>query len=172
MNQTFILTIISDDKPGIVEKIADVIKQHDGNWLESKLSYLAGKFAGIVEFQIEETKADTVQQALKKLSDKGMTIVVEAANAAIQSALPTHRFSVVGNDRPGIVREVAQAIAMKNVNVIELNSKCSSAPHVGTPLFEAWGKIQIPSEADIDALESHLDTLCEQLAVDIQIEPL
>ncbi len=42
-----VLTIIGEDRPGIVELLAKIISDHSGNWLESSMSQLAGKFAGV-----------------------------------------------------------------------------------------------------------------------------
>ena len=49
MSTTFlVLTVIGDDRPGLVEQLAAAISEHRGNWLESSMAHLAGKFAGIV----------------------------------------------------------------------------------------------------------------------------
>jgi glycine cleavage system regulatory protein len=172
MNKSFVLTIISDDKPGIVEKIAEVINKYQGNWLGSNLSYLAGKFAGIVEYSVNDNQADELSLQLKILAQRGMTVVIAPVETSLSPVLASHRFSVVGNDRPGIIREISQAFAIQGINVVELSSKCSSAPHVGTPLFEAWGKVSIPAATDVVAFESSLDALCDQLAVDLEFEAL
>ncbi len=148
-----------------------MVKQNKGNWLESKLSHLAGKFAGIIEVSVEDGHALALKESLQSLENQGMAVAVELSDAASTPATPaTHKFSIVGNDRPGIIREISQSFANQGINVIELNSKCSSAPHVGTPLFEAWGKMNIPSSTDIGEFESALDKLCDQLAVDLQFD--
>jgi len=172
MNRGFVLTVISDDKPGIVEKIADVINQHQGNWLESNLSYLAGKFAGIVEYSVREEQADLLTQKLKALSGSGFTVVIEPVVSASSPITASHEFSVVGNDRPGIIREISQAFAKQGINVVELHSKCSSAPHTGIPLFEAWGTVSIPAGTDIENFETALDLICDQLAVELEFESI
>jgi len=172
MNCSFVLTVISDDKPGIVEKIADAINHNHGNWLESNLSHLGGKFAGIVEFRVDKENSDKLLNALKALTKQGLIIAIEPTNNEGTAAPSTHQFTLVGNDRPGIIREISQAFALKGINVLELNTKCSSAPHVGTPLFEAWGKMHIPAQTDLDALETMLESLCDQLAVDLQFDAL
>ena len=53
MKTYLILTIIGEDKPGIVESLAEVIADHSGNWLESSMSHLAGKFAGILRVGVD-----------------------------------------------------------------------------------------------------------------------
>ena len=42
-----VITVFAPDKAGQVERIADCIAAHGGNWLESRMSRMAGQFAGI-----------------------------------------------------------------------------------------------------------------------------
>ena len=53
MTNFLVLTVISDDKPGVVETLAKTITEHGGNWLECRMSHLAGKFAGILRVSVE-----------------------------------------------------------------------------------------------------------------------
>ena len=53
MPDFLVLTVIADDKPGIVEKLSSVIADHHGNWLESRMAQMAGKFAGILRISID-----------------------------------------------------------------------------------------------------------------------
>jgi hypothetical protein len=41
---SLILTVIGDDRPGLVGELSAVISAHQGNWLESSMAQLAGKF--------------------------------------------------------------------------------------------------------------------------------
>ena len=52
MTTYLVLTIIGEDRPGIVESLAEIISDHSGNWLESSMSQLAGKFAGILRVSV------------------------------------------------------------------------------------------------------------------------
>ena len=61
MSLSLVLTVIGDDRPGIVEQIATAISEHNGNWLESSMSHLAGKFAGIVCVSIPDSQLDAVK---------------------------------------------------------------------------------------------------------------
>ena len=71
-----VLTIIGDDKPGLVEKLAETIARHSGSWLESNMSHLAGKFAGILRVSVEESHADALVSDLQALSSI-LKLVVE-----------------------------------------------------------------------------------------------
>lgn len=171
MNCYLVLTVISDDKPGVVEILAATIAEHEGNWLESRMSHLAGKFAGILQVSVNEQQQDNLTQALLSLSGRGLKIHVETAQVSTsETSERAFNFHLVGNDRAGIIREIAQAFSKRQINVDELNSDYSSMPWSGEPLFEADGIIHIPADTDINDLHDQLDTIADELGVDITLE--
>lgn len=172
MNQHLILTVISNDKPGIVQLLATTIKNHQGNWLESRMTHLAGKFAGILQVDVADEHLNALLDALKGLHDQGLHIVAETTEGA---SLPHHKafsFSVIGPDRPGIVAEISHAFTEHSISVNTIETHCSSMPWSGEPLFEATGNIHIPETVDMDALYDQLDIIADKLAVDIRVEAL
>lgn len=170
MNTQLVLTVICDDRPGVVEQLAQTISKHHGNWLESRMAQLAGKFAGILQVAVADTHQAQLREALAQLNDKGFKIVIENALARTQPECREFSFSVVGNDRPGIVHEIAQAFAARNINMGELETACSSMPWSGEPLFEATGVIEVPKSVDMNDLYDQLDKIADELAVDIRLE--
>jgi glycine cleavage system regulatory protein len=58
---TFIISFISQDRPGLVEALSEVISKHGGNWLESRLSQLAGKFTGLISISLPEESSAALQ---------------------------------------------------------------------------------------------------------------
>lgn len=165
-----VLTVISNDKPGVVESLAQTIAQHQGNWLESRMAHLAGKFAGILQIAVPAERQEALKTALQQLSGKGLKIIIEDGITETAPACQVFHFSVVGGDRPGIVYEIAQAFAGRNINMDELETSCSSMPWSGEPLFEATGIIEVPDTVDMDALHDQLDMIADELAVDIRLE--
>lgn len=170
MNTQLVLTVLCDDRPGVVELLAHTISKHHGNWLESRMAHLAGKFAGILQVGIADTYQAELRAALNQLADKGLKIVIEDAVTISKPDCREFNFSVVGNDRPGIVREIAQAFAARHINMGELETACSSMPWSGEPLFEATGVIEVPKSVDMNELYDYLDKIADDLAVDIRLE--
>jgi glycine cleavage system regulatory protein len=170
VNTQLILTVICDDKPGVVEQLAQTISKHHGNWLESRMAHLAGKFAGILQVAIAETHQHELRTALAKLELAGYKIVVENAVAVSKPECREFNFTVVGNDRPGIVLEIAQEFASRHINMGELETACSSMPWSGEPLFEAAGVIEVPKTVDMNELYDQLDKMADELALDIRLE--
>lgn len=167
-----VLTIIGDDKPGLVEKLSETIARHSGSWLESNMSHLAGKFAGILRVSVEESHADALVADLQNLSSILKLVVEKVSLADAATKQRTLRLSLVGNDRPGIVKEIARALAAAHVNVEELSSHISSAPMSGEALFNAKVALKVPVDLDIDALQSQLERLADDLIVEIALAPI
>lgn len=167
-----VLTIIGDDKPGLVELLAETIARHAGSWQESNMSHLAGKFAGILRVSVEDSHADALVQDLQKLSSV-LRLVVEKVRVTDSAPRQrTLRLSLVGNDRPGIIKEISRALAAQHVNVEELATQCTSAPMSGELLFNAQVVLKVPVDLDVDALQAELERLADDLIVEINLAKL
>lgn len=169
--RTLVFTFIGNDSPGLVDKLAAVVANAGGNWLESRMAVLADQFAGIVRVQVEDSAADTLAEALQSLKQQGLTVSIARANESGSAAAGAqHHLNVVGNDRPGIVREVSRALASRGINVVDMSSAVSSAAMSAEPLFEAEAEIVLPAETDREALLDELDNIAEELGVDINLD--
>ena len=168
MNHYLALTIIADDRPGIVEKVADLVAAHGGNWLESNMSRLAGKFAGILLVDIAEDKQEGLLNALNSLADQGIRITGEASQALDPAIGEQLLLTVVGNDRPGIVGELSSLLAKLQVNVEELCTHCEDAPMSSETLFRATAKISLPTAGlNQEQLQEALEALSDDLMVEL-----
>lgn len=169
--QNIVFTFVGDDKAGLVEHIAERVAEHQGNWLESRLAQMAGKFAGIVTVAIDDKNAESLLQALATLADTGLTVVAERSGA--QSSAVRHNsaaLKILGNDRPGIVHEISAALATLQINIQELSSEVQSAPMAGIPLFAATIAIDLPAHAKLAQLHENLQEAAEHLDIDIQLD--
>jgi glycine cleavage system regulatory protein len=168
---SIVLTLIGPDRPGLVELLAQTVNAHDGNWLESRMSRLAGKFAGILHVEVPENQSEALQRALTALASNDLQVVVETS-AGDDATRKERKLSLelVGTDRPGIVREVSQALAERGVNVDELHTGCSTAPMSNERLFRATAKLHVPPSLSIPDLCSHLEKISADLMVDIEFE--
>ena len=157
MRTYLVLTVIGEDKPGIVESLAKVISDHSGSWLESSMSQLAGKFAGILRVSVDEDECDSLVISLKGISDE-LKLVIEKVSC--EGYGETHQIievSLIGNDRPGIIREISRTVTALAVNFEKLTSECAPAP-MSTPS-------QIPSPS---LSLSHEPSHCRYISANLQ----
>lgn len=165
-----VLTLIGPDHPGIVEAIAEPIARHGGNWLESRMAHLAGKFAGILRIEVPPGREDSLTSALRALEASGLKLTIEASPAAAaEPGSRTYLLELVGLDRPGIVREISHALAERGVNIEELTTDRTSAPMSGELLFRSRARVSVPPRSDPDRLRERLEQLAGDLMVQITL---
>jgi glycine cleavage system regulatory protein len=169
MRTSLVLTVIGDDRPGLVERLSDQVLAAGGNWEESRMARLAGKFAGILRVSVEAGQAEPLAAALTT-STPDLTIVVERSGDTPAGALRTLRLELVGNDHPGIVRDIARVLAAHQVNIEELETDVTSAPMSGDLLFRARAHLRVPASVTFEWLRSRLEALAGELMVDLTLD--
>ena len=171
MTTSIVFTFIGSDKPGLIGALSNTVSEHGGNWLESRMSQLAGQFAGIARVQIASTEVERLIDALEQLSTDGLSVVIQTSQESVDNNDHQHyELSLVGHDRPNIIKELSNALALHNINVCEMNTDITSAPMTAVALFKAHASIQVPRSLDIAQLNAELEDIAEQLDVDIRIE--
>jgi len=168
MQRSLVMTIIGEDRPGLVDSVAGLVAEHGGNWLESRMSRLGGQFAGILRVELPAEKETSLITALKGLSSRGLTIIAHPDRPhSAPPNRPASRLEIVGQDRPGIVRQISHALAQFGVNVEELETECASAAMSGETLFKASARLSIPDSCDVAALRRTLEKIAADLIVEI-----
>ena len=80
------------------------------------------------------------------------------------------KLNLVGNDRPGIIREISHGLSKMAVNVAQLTTECVSAPMAGDTLFKAEALLQVPQGLNLERLKRELEQLADDLIVEIQLD--
>ena len=171
MTTTLILTVAGADRPGLVAAVADVVDAHGGNWENSSLAELAGTFAGVIEVSVPTEQADELQSALRGLQGQGLltVAVLTGATSASVEQDPLLTIQVLGNDRPGIVREVSTVLSAHALSIEELATETRDAAMAGGRLFEASVIARVPESVDLEALRADLERLAAEIQVDITL---
>ena len=166
---SLILTVVGPDRPGLVRALAEAVAARSGSWLESRMARLAGQFAGIVLVEAPNSLLDD----LHALESQGLQITVQNATSGPAVATGNLRLAleVVGNDRPGIVRDISQVLAASGVNIEELTTGVVSGSFSGETLFRVMAVLRAPDMAAMNAVRAGLELLGNELMVDIQPSP-
>ena len=168
MNTSIVLTVIADDQPGIVQMISEVLKNHGGNWIQSSMSTLAGKFAGILLVSVPGTNSDAFLAELRTLESKGLRVIAHVSDDETETEKSIqYTLDLVGNDDVGIVHEITTLLAKHKINVQELETSVQSASMGGGEIFRARAILDVPQSTDMDALEAELEDIAHDLMVDI-----
>ncbi|MGC4017661.1 MAG: ACT domain-containing protein [Luteolibacter sp.] len=162
------MTVLGPDRQGLVQSLSAVVADHGGNWLESRMARLAGQFAGILRVECPEAEAEGLAAALKTLEKDGLSIQFAREQASDAPVLKIVSLDVVGNDRPGIVRQLAAAISGAGGNVEELVTGLESAAMSGHPIFRASGTVALPEGAAVEAIVTAIEKLGPDLSVEVK----
>ncbi len=178
-----VLTVIGDDRPGLVSALSAVVATHGGNWLTGELVCLAGKFAGVVLVETPDEHAVGLTEGLAELAisqglqvtatPAGHTDPADAAEPARGIPAPGGRkrcgLALVGNDRPGIVRELSAILSGLGVSIEALHTGTREAPMAGGQLFEARAQLALPADLSLAQVSSALEATAAELMVDIEL---
>jgi glycine cleavage system regulatory protein len=169
MQTTLVITLIADDRPGLVEHLSRIASEHGANWLESSFAQLAGKFAGVLKLEVPQDSLHALEAALR--AQPGFRLALEVATASTTPA-PARRFSLslIGHDRIGIVREVTQVLASHALNIERFESHVASAAMSSEPMFHAEIALNATESLDAARLQADLERLSADLMVDIELD--
>lgn len=166
---TFVLTVIGDDRPGLVSDVSAPINAHGASWERSQMSRLAGKFAGIVLVAVPDQRLDSLVADLDALQAQGLHIAIERTDEPVEQAMQRLHLELLGADHPGIVAEISAALAEQGVSIEELSTDVRDAPMAGGTLFVASAVLSAPPAAGTEDLQALLEGLADELMVDIRL---
>jgi glycine cleavage system regulatory protein len=171
MTASLVVTVIGRDKPGLVNALSEKVAAFGGSWLESRMARLAGEFAGIVLVEVPEANVDGLTAALRDLEASGLRTTVErSAGSPPRGSYKTLKLDLIALDRPGIVRDITNALAQQCVNIEEFTSGTGSASFSGEQLFKATARLRVLDNMAIDNLRRTLERLANEMMVDITLD--
>ncbi|MEQ9823283.1 MAG: ACT domain-containing protein [Puniceicoccaceae bacterium] len=170
MKTPIVMTVIAADRPGLVETLASCVANAGGNWEQSRMCRLGGQFAGIVQVEVEERQRMELLDSLHELSEQGLRIIVHEDEQEVAPSRETlMRISLVGQDHPGIIRDLSAVLFQHDANVEELHTELRSEPMSGEPLFVANVRLSLAADRNVDALRTDLEAVAADLMVDLEL---
>ena len=166
---SILLTVIGDDRPGLVSDLSAPINAHGAGWERSQMSRLAGKFAGIVLVAVADERLDALVADLTALKAQGLQVTVERTDEPVAHESMRLHLELLGADHPGIVAEISASLAARNVSIEELSTDVREAPMAGGTLFEARAVLNAPPTTSTEELRSMLEGLADELMVEIRL---
>jgi glycine cleavage system regulatory protein len=171
MMTSIVLTVIGQDKPGLVSAISQRITAAGGNWLDSRMASLAGQFAGLLLVSAPREKAEALIASLQALEEQGLRLVIERGISDVAAAAGrTLKLELTGHDRPGIVRDISDTLARQKVNIEEMTTAFYNGSFSGEDMFEMRATLRAPAQLTDAALRQALENLANNLMVDISLD--
>jgi glycine cleavage system regulatory protein len=120
-----------------------------------------------LQISAQEDQVDELTTALQALQSDGLQISIEKAEQVKATPSQVLSLELLGQDRPGIIRDITEQLARLNVNIEELESQVKEASMSGGTLFCAQLKLGLPENVTEEAVQDSLESMSDQFMVDI-----
>ncbi len=169
MKSRMILSAVGSDRPGLTQAIAEAVLAAGGNWLESHLSRLGGKYVGSVLVELDANRLPALEQAIRQVDATGLQVALVPAGEEPAATGEALRLELVGQDRPGIVREVTAVLSDLGVNIEDFVTSTQNSAWSGERLFRASARLTLPADAPAERVRAALEAISGEIMVDFTI---
>lgn len=167
-----VITAVGPDKPGLVGQLTGFLHAAGANILDSRMVNLRGQFAVITLIEADEAYASRLRDTLSQAGAAiGLTISIAAQTTAPAARGVPFKIKTYSMDQPGIVHRVTDVLRKHSVNIEDLQARQESAAFAGTPLFIMEMHVTVPSAVSVRALRDELESACEKMNCDLDMEP-
>jgi glycine cleavage system transcriptional repressor len=170
----FVISAIGRDRPGIVAGMTGALVQHGANIEDSQMTILRGHFT--MTLVVSATGDVAVQDLRAHIEDTAAKLELEGVYVAALSettptvAKPTQVVTVYGVDHPGIVHAVSSALATRDVNITDLQTRLVGGEEEGRePLYAMILEVVAPPGLGEHEIESALATVRREQGVEVAV---
>jgi glycine cleavage system transcriptional repressor len=162
-----VVTVIGRDRTGTVADVSGALADLGLNLTDSTMTLLRGHFTMTLVCSGDAAVAE-VEAALAPLcADGSLVASVRQVPPDGTEVAPGRPYTVMvhGADRLGIVAAVTTVIARGGGNIVNLGTRLAGG------LYVLSAEVDMPADADLEALERGLDAVRADMAVTITIRP-
>lgn len=174
-NDHLVISAIGADRVGIISELAQAVSEAGCHIADSRMTVLGDDFAIIMLADGRWNELAKLEDALPNLERKlGLTITTRRTTSTPDRdarQLP-YSVEVIGMDEPGLVKQLTEFVAGREINVREMVTTRTKAAYTGTPLFCIQLTLDIPATTAISRLREEFMEFCDRLNLDASLEPL
>jgi glycine cleavage system transcriptional repressor len=173
MSQLIVISAVGTDRTGVVQDITRAILSCGGNIEESRMATLGAEFAVLMLVSGQWHTLSRLEKSLDKLGDDGLTVTIRKTDVhpPRDDRLP-YAVDVVALDQQGIVFNLADFFAERDIEIADVATRRYAAAHTGAPMFAVQMAINIPAGTNLAHLREEFLDLCDRLNLDAILEPV
>ena len=146
--QWHMLTLIGEDKPGIVAAVTRALFDFGLNLGETSMLRLGGNFTVMMMVSGEYSEAELRDRLKPVIEAQGMCLNIDPIEAHLHEHLvPNIQVTVTGADRAGIVAQVTGALAGAGFNILDLESDVAGTAEKPVYIMQIAGVADVAVEA-------------------------
>ena len=174
MTQLVVISAVGPDRAGVVNDLSKAVLDCGGNIEESRMTALGAEFAMLLLVSGNWATVNKLEKSLDKLGqDTGLKIELRKTDERhIDEGRMPYHVDVVSLDQPGIVFNLANFFAVRNIEISDLATRRYAAAHTGSKMFAVQMTVDVPGSQSIAQLRDEFLELCDQLNLDAILEPV
>lgn len=164
----YMLTLIGEDKPGIVAAITRALFDFGLNLGETSMLRLGGNFTVMMMVSGDHGEAELRERLKPVIEAQGMRLHIDPIRAHLhEHMLPNIQVTVSGADRAGIVAQVTEALVASGFNILDLESDVAGTAAKPVYIMQIAGV----ADAPVESIERALEPL-RQEGVDVNVSAI
>ena len=174
METHLVISVIGKDRPGIVDQLSRTVLDCGCSVGDSRMAVLGGEFAVIMVMSGNWNAVAKLESALPRLAEK-LDLRLQSKRTEPRPGtdkLIPYAVEVVAMDHPGIVQDVANFFARRDINIEDVYTSRYPAPHTGAPMFTLHMTVGIPADTSIATVRGEFMDFCDELNLDAMLAPV
>ncbi len=174
MSQLIVISAIGTDRTGVVQDLTRAILSCGGNIEESRMATLGAEFAVLMLVSGQWHTLSRLEKSLDKLGDNdGLTVTIRKTDAhpPRNDRLP-YAVDVVALDQQGIVFNLADFFAERDIEIADVATRRYAAAHTGAPMFSVQMAVNVPSSVNLALLRDDFADMCDRMNLDGILDPV
>ncbi len=158
MSHWYMLTLVGQDRPGIVARLTQALFQGGCNLGEASMMRLGGNFTIMLMARHDGTLKTLAKLVEPVAESMDLHLHVDRIEGHLHQHLePDVRITVHGADRAGIIAQVTGALAEAGLNILDLESDVAGTPDKPIYILHIEGVAREGVEALRSALAAVVD---------------
>ena len=165
--KSILISVLGDDKPGLLDSLSEIIVSNDGDWIESNMSTVEAKFAGILRVNVP---AKNAKKLIKELTSSklGLQIACEETVPVTHSDFKSYNIELIGQNHVGIINKLSHVLTYElKANVEGIKTEIIDASMSGEQLFKAQITLHLPKSVDERLIKDKLELIADEMMVEI-----
>jgi glycine cleavage system transcriptional repressor len=172
MKKYLIVSAIGSDRPGLIRDFAKAIADVGCNIADCRMTVLGSEFVLLLLASGNWNaiaKLETQAAALGKKLE--LAVTTRRTEERPPRPMAPYVIDVASLDRAGILTEVAEFFAKRNINIDEMSSWSYTATNTGAEMISLSLNISVPADVHVGRLRDDFTDFCDGLNLDATLEP-
>ena len=168
-----VLAAVGRNMPGLVNALTNLTSNSGCNIEDSRMTKMGSEFAVIMLLTGHWNALAKLESTLPGFEQQHdiKTVVRRTEPVGVSTDLMPYLVQVVALDHPGIVYQVTDFFAKRDIDIVDLFTTTYPASHTGATMFSLNMKVHVPGDMQLSSLREEFIIFCDELNLDAIIEP-